>query len=48
MLSRVEATPLALDDGPSVIPFTVLAVAFLWFEGMTRTRSRRKKLQVAC
>jgi hypothetical protein len=49
MLSRVEATPAGFgrwDLLLYLLPF--LAVAFLWFRGMTRTRSRRKKLQVAC
>jgi hypothetical protein len=49
MLSRVEATPPGFgrwDLLLYLLPF--LAVGFLWFRGMTRTRSRRKKLQVAC
>ncbi len=49
MLSRVEATPPGFgrwDLLLYLLPF--LAVAFLWFRGMTRTRNRRKKLQVAC
>ncbi len=49
ILSRVEATPPGFgrwDLLLYLLPF--LAVAFLWFRGMTRTRSRRKKLQVAC
>jgi hypothetical protein len=48
-LSRVEATPPGFgrwDLLLYLLPF--LAVAFLWFRGMTRTRNRRKKLQVAC
>ena len=48
MLSRVEATPPGFgrwDLLLYLLPF--LAVAFLWFRGMTRTRNRRKKLQVA-
>ena len=48
MLSRVEATPPGFgrwDLLLYLLPF--LAVAFLWFRGMTRSRSRRKKLQVA-
>lgn len=48
-LSRVEATPPGFgrwDLLLYVLPF--LAVAFLWFRGITRTRRRRnKKLQVA-
>jgi hypothetical protein len=47
ILSRVEATPLGFgrwDLLLYLLPF--LAVAFLWFRGMTRTRNRRKKLQV--
>ena len=49
ILSRVEATPPGFgrwDLLLYLLPF--LAVAFLWFRGMTRTRSRRKKLQVVC
>jgi hypothetical protein len=49
ILSRVEATPPGFgrwDLLLYLLPF--LAVAFLWFRGMTRTRNRRKKLQVAC
>lgn len=49
MLSRVEATPPGFgrwDLLLYLLPF--LAVAFLWFRGMTRTRERRKKLQIAC
>lgn len=49
MLSRVEATPPGFgrwDLLLYLLPF--LAVAFLWFRGMTRTRERKKKLQVAC
>jgi hypothetical protein len=49
MLSRVEATPPGFgrwDLLLYLLPF--LAVAFLWFRGITRTRNRRKKLQVAC
>jgi hypothetical protein len=48
MWSRVEATPPGFgrwDLLLYLLPF--LAVAFLWFRGMTRTRNRRKKLQVA-
>lgn len=48
MLSRVEATPPGFgrwDLLVYLLPF--LAVAFLWFRGMTRTRNRRKKLQFA-
>jgi hypothetical protein len=48
VLSRVEATPPGFgrwDLLLYLLPF--LAVAFLWFRGMTRTRNRRKKLQVA-
>jgi hypothetical protein len=48
ILSRVEATPPGFgrwDLLLYLLPF--LAVAFLWFRGMTRTRNRRKKLQVA-
>ena len=48
MLSRVEATPPGFgrwDLLLYLLPF--LAVAFLWFRGMKRTRNRRKKLQVA-
>jgi hypothetical protein len=48
MLSRVEATTPGFgrwDLLLYLLPF--LAVAFLWFRGMTRTRNRRKKLQVA-
>jgi hypothetical protein len=48
MLSRVEATPPGFgrwDLLLYLLPF--LAVAFLWFRGMARTRNRRKKLQVA-
>jgi hypothetical protein len=48
-LSRVEATPPGFgrwDLLLYLLPF--LAVAFLWFRGITRTRRRRnKKLQVA-
>jgi hypothetical protein len=49
ILSRVEATPPGFgrwDLLLYLLPF--LAVGFLWFRGMTRTRNRRKKLQVAC
>ena len=49
MLSRVEATPPGFgrwDLLLYLLPF--LAVGFLWFRGMTRTRNRRKKLQMAC
>jgi hypothetical protein len=48
IMSRVEATPPGFgrwDLLLYLLPF--LAVAFLWFRGMTRTRNRRKKLQVA-
>ncbi len=49
MISRVEATPPGFgrwDLLLYLLPF--LAVAFLWFRGMTRTRRRKiKKLQVA-
>jgi hypothetical protein len=48
ILSRVEATPPGFgrwDLLLYLLPF--LAVAFLWFRGMTRTRNRRKKLPVA-
>jgi len=48
-LSRVEATPPGFgrwDLLLYLLPF--LAVAFLWFRGIAKTRSRRnKKLQVA-
>jgi hypothetical protein len=49
MLSMVEATPPGFgrwDLLLYLLPF--LAVAFLWFRGMTRTRERRKKIRVAC
>jgi hypothetical protein len=47
-LSRVEATPPGYGMGSIVVTFPFLAIAFLWFKGMARTRSRRnKKLQVA-
>ncbi len=49
ILSRVDATPPGFgrwDLLLYLLPF--LAVAFLWFRGITRTRNRRKKLQVAC
>jgi hypothetical protein len=48
MLSRVGATPPGFgrwDLLLYLLPF--LAVAFLWFRGMARSRGRRKKLQVA-
>jgi hypothetical protein len=48
MLSRVEATPPGFgrwDLLLYLLPF--LAVAFLWFRGITRMRNRRKRLQVA-
>ena len=48
MLSRVEATPPGFgrwDLLLYLLPF--LAVGFLWFRGITRTRNRRRKLQVA-
>jgi hypothetical protein len=48
MLSRVEATPPGFgrwDLLLYLLPF--LAVAFLWFRGMTRSRNRRKKWQMA-
>jgi hypothetical protein len=47
-LSRVEATPPGFgrwDLLLYLLPF--LAVAFLWFQGITRTRNRRKRLQAA-
>ena len=48
-LSRVEATPPGFgrwDLLLYLLPF--LAIAFLWFRGMARTRNRRnKRLQVA-
>jgi hypothetical protein len=51
MLSRVEATPPGFgrwDLLLYLLPF--LAVAFLWFRGMMRTRNRRKKFagRVTC
>jgi hypothetical protein len=49
MLSRVEATPPGFgrwDLLLYLLPF--LAVGFLWFRGMARTRNRRKALQVTC
>jgi hypothetical protein len=48
LLSRVEATPPGFgrwDLLLYLLPF--LAVGFLWFRGMTRSRHRGKKLQVA-
>jgi hypothetical protein len=48
-LSRVEATPPGFGRWDLLLYFLpFLAVAFLWFRGIARTRSRRnKKLQAA-